>query len=79
VLPLSWLIVIVSPLGVLVALILVSPSGVVLLEGYFLLVLGFYCFSFPLFSWHYSVNGIDVPYSSVKNFESVEWERVEQN
>jgi hypothetical protein len=31
VLPLSWLIVIVSPLGVLVSLILVAPSGMVLL------------------------------------------------
>jgi hypothetical protein len=47
--------------------------------GYFLLVLSCYCFNFSLFYWNYSTDGLNVPYSSVQNFESVEWERVEQS
>jgi hypothetical protein len=47
--------------------------------GYFLLVPGYYCFSFSLSSWHYSADGMDFTHSTVQNPESVEWERVEQN
>jgi hypothetical protein len=47
--------------------------------GYFLLVLGCYCFSFFLSSWNYSADGLDFPYSIVQKYEPVEWERVEQS
>jgi hypothetical protein len=48
-------------------------------EGYFLLVLGFYCFNFSLSSWHYLVNGLDFLYSIVQKSEAVEWEMVEKS
>jgi hypothetical protein len=46
---------------------------------YFLLVPGCYCFSFFLSSWHYLVDEPYFPYSTVQNFEPVEWERAEQS
>jgi hypothetical protein len=29
--------------------------------------------------WNYSMDGLDFPYSVVRNFDIAEWERVEQN
>ena len=54
-----------------------SPQQVGFVGGYFPLVLGYYCFSFFPYSWHYSTDGTDFPYS--QNFEIVEWERDEQS
>jgi hypothetical protein len=45
---------------------------------YFLLVPGFYCFSFFLYSWHYSVDESYFPYSTIQKHEPVEWEMDEQ-
>jgi hypothetical protein len=47
--------------------------------GSFLLVRGCYCFDFFLYSWHYSIDGMDFLYSNIKNYEPVEWERAKQS
>jgi hypothetical protein len=73
------LIVIVSPLGVLVSLILVAPNRTILLGvisswSWVVIVSDFF-----LSSCHYSVDEPDFSYSTVQNHEPVEWERVEQS
>jgi hypothetical protein len=67
------------PLGVLVALILVSPSGMVLLgvisSWSRVIIVSF----FSLSSWNYSVDGPGFSIFNCSKYEVVEWERDEQN
>jgi hypothetical protein len=55
------------------------PQQVGSLGGCFALVLGYYCFGFSLYFWHYSADGSDWLYSVVQNFEISEWERDEKS
>jgi hypothetical protein len=55
------------------------PQQVGFVGGYFPLVMGYYCFGFFFYFWHYSVDGLDFSCSVVQNFKIVEWERVEKS
>jgi hypothetical protein len=75
--PLAFIII--APLGVLVPLVLVAPSGLVLWGVDSRLDLGC-CYSCSvLSSWHCLMDGLDWLYSTVQNFGIVEQQRVEQN
>jgi len=68
-----------SPLGGFVFLDSGFPQWDDFVGGYFLLVLGCYCFSFFLYSWHYLVVEMDLSYSTFQKNEVIEWERDEQS
>jgi hypothetical protein len=71
VIPLEFVVIV--PLGVMVTLILVSPSKSILLG----VISTWSSVIIVSFFFLYSTDGMDFPYSTVQKYEAIEWERVE--